>query len=134
MWDLRFDSVTFRGLRVARDGEPVEDGEFSIIRHRSQCAWFRSTPERYQYVDVVFSEFPGWADEQAAREAEIAALAARVAMIEQAQEATGIHKYTVEQAQAFVNNLLDEADTGAKMKEAVRTLFLRVVPYIIRTS
>jgi len=53
MWKLIFDNVTKRGTGCNR--EP-QDGEFAIDRHPSECAWFNAEPERYQYVDGVFSE------------------------------------------------------------------------------
>ena len=133
MWDLRFDSTTNRGIRVAAPGEALRDGEYSVKRHRTQCAWFLSSPESYQFVGGVFGPYPGVKAEQDERVAELAELAARVATIEQARELSGVHKYTIEQAENFINSTLDQADTAAKMKEAVRTLFLKVVPHIIRT-
>lgn len=66
MWDLRFDNTTKRGLRIAPPNlNDTLEGEFSVMRPKEQCAWFLSTPTRYQYVDGVFSEFPGWETEQA---------------------------------------------------------------------
>lgn len=55
MWKLIFDSITLRGIGCNR--EPME-GEFAIERQPSDCAWFNVYPERYQYVDGVFSEVP----------------------------------------------------------------------------
>lgn len=53
MWKLIFSILTNRGVDFNR--EPKE-GEFSIDRHPSECAWFNVCPERYQYADGVFSE------------------------------------------------------------------------------
>jgi hypothetical protein len=67
MWKLIFSNVTKRGTGCNR--EP-QDGEFAIDRHPSECAWFNAEPERYQYVDGVFSEVEGWQEEEAAKAAE----------------------------------------------------------------
>lgn len=61
-WKLVFSSTTNRGVGCNR--EP-QTGEFAIDRHPSECAWFMSEPERYQYVNGVFSEVPTWATEKA---------------------------------------------------------------------
>jgi hypothetical protein len=66
MWKCIFDSTTNRGVAFNR---AAGDGEFQVEMQPSECAWFASTPERYQYVDGVFSEYPGWEQEQAEKEA-----------------------------------------------------------------
>jgi len=53
MWKCVFDSTSKRG--VAFNREP-QDGEFMQEITPANAAWFASEPERYQYVDGVFSE------------------------------------------------------------------------------
>jgi hypothetical protein len=62
MWKLIFSDETKRG--IAWNREP-QSGEFSVDRNPSDCAWFYSTPQRYQYVDGVFSEVATWEAELA---------------------------------------------------------------------
>ena len=61
-WTCIFDAETNRGKR--RDINGPGPGEFAVTRHPSQCAWFDQCPERYQFVDGVISEWPGWEAEQ----------------------------------------------------------------------
>jgi hypothetical protein len=64
MWKLIFDNATKRGTGCNR--EP-QDGEFGVDRQPSECAWFNVTPERYQYVEGVFSEVETWQAEYDAK-------------------------------------------------------------------
>ena len=40
-------------------------------------------------------------------------------------------QYTVAQAENYINNTLNAATTAAEMKEAVRDILLKMVPYIL---
>jgi hypothetical protein len=61
-WKLIFDSNTFRGIDYER---PAADGEFLVELNSDLCGYFRNTPQRYQYVDGVFSEVRTWEAELA---------------------------------------------------------------------
>jgi hypothetical protein len=61
MWKCVFDSATNKGVAFGRQ---AGDGEFMVELPPAECAWFNSEPERYQYVDGVFSEVSAevWAE------------------------------------------------------------------------
>lgn len=59
---LIFDNETKRGTGWNRD---AHDGEFAVDLLPNVCAWFFSTPQRYQYVDGIFSEVATWEAELA---------------------------------------------------------------------
>lgn len=67
MWKLIFNSTTNRGVGCNR--EP-QTGEFAVDLHPSQCAWFMSEPERYQWTGSTIEEVPTWNDEVLARKLE----------------------------------------------------------------
>lgn len=62
MWKLIFNSTTNRGTGCNR--EP-QTGEFAVDLHPSQCAWFMSEPERYQWNGTGIAEVPTWEAEKA---------------------------------------------------------------------
>jgi len=65
MWKCVFDSATGKGVAFGRQ---AGEGEFMVELPPSECGWFNSTPERYRYVDGVFSEWFGWNQERLAKE------------------------------------------------------------------
>jgi hypothetical protein len=67
MWKCIFDSETGKGVAFGRE---AQEGEFKVELPPSECAWFNSTPERYQYADGIFSERPEWEQEQQFKELE----------------------------------------------------------------
>lgn len=65
MWKCIFSTVTNRGVAFNRT---AQDGEFMVEIPPSECGWFASTPERYQYVEGVFSEVETWEQEVTEKE------------------------------------------------------------------
>ena len=61
MWKLIFSSTTNRGTGCNRD--PLA-GEFAINLLPSECAWFMSEPNRYQWINNRLEEVPTWISEQ----------------------------------------------------------------------
>lgn len=63
MWKCIFDLETGKGVAFGRE---AQEGEFKVELPPSECGWFNSTPERYEYVNGIFSERSGWGQEQLA--------------------------------------------------------------------
>lgn len=55
----------------------------------------------------------------------------RSATLKTAKQAAGINKLTVAQAEAFIDNKLDNANTAAEKVEAIRTILKKMVPYLL---
>jgi len=55
MWKCVFDNETGKGVAFGRQ---AQEGEFMVELPPSECGWFNSDSERYQYIDGVFSERP----------------------------------------------------------------------------
>ena len=100
-----------------------------------ELEWYQSQPDRYTLVGDAYVQVAGWAEAKvladAQKAAEEAAFEARVLEIVEAREAAGLKQYTVTQAQAYINNKLNAATTVAQMKEAVRDILLKMVPYVL---
>lgn len=56
---------------------------------------------------------------------------ARRAGIEAERETAGLKKVTIQQAHTFIDNKLNAATTVTQVKEAVRDILKRMVPYIL---
>jgi hypothetical protein len=65
MWKCVFDSATNKGVAFGRQ---AGDGEFMVELPPADCGWFNSEPERYQYINGVFSERPAQELEELRRE------------------------------------------------------------------
>lgn len=65
MWKVTFSNKTKRGTGFNRN---AEEGEFMVELEPSICGWVYATPERYQFVDGEFSEYPGWESESKKKE------------------------------------------------------------------
>jgi len=132
MWKCLFYSVTNRGTGCNR--EPVE-GEYAVYLPPSLCGWFNVHPHRYMWNGSELVEWPGWeveeAEQEAAQNVAILALKARVDAIAAAMDQEGLKAYTVPQAQKWINDKLDAATTVAAVKQAVREILLKMVPYIL---
>ena len=133
MWTLVFDNNTKRGVALNR--EPKQS-EFAVSREPRDCGWFALNPSRYQYVNLEFSDYPGWeqeeADKEAAKAAALAELEARKAAIESAKDSANLKQYTVEQAEAWITQTLTDAPaTVVGVKQAVGQILIRMLPYII---
>ena len=61
-----------------------------------------------------------------------AAIQARWQEIKAAREASTLKQYTVAQAENYINNKLNAAATAAEMKEAVRGILLKMIPYVLQ--
>ena len=48
-----------------------------------------------------------------------------------ARDSSELKQYTVAQATTYVNNKLDAATTVAAMKEAVRDILIKMIPYVL---
>ena len=96
-----------------------------------ELAWYQGQPDRYQLVDGHYVQVAGWAAAKAIADAELAALEQRGLDINAAREDSGLRQYTVAQAQTYINNKLNAATTVATMKEAVRDILLKMVPYVL---
>ena len=62
----------------------------------------------------------------------IAALSARIAAIEAAQETEGLKHYTVEQARDWIRGKIDSATTVAAVKQEIKEILLKMVPYLLK--
>ena len=75
----------------------------------------------------------GWEitpEKQAEKDA-IEAVNARSAEINDARETAGIKDVTIEQAHDFIDSRLDAAITAAEVKDAIRTILKKMIPYIL---
>lgn len=65
-------------------------------------------------------------------------LAARIAELERineveaAQELHGLKNYTVAQAESWVTNKIDNVGTVSDVKEAIKEILLKMVPYLLK--
>lgn len=133
MWKLIFNIVTNKGTGCNR--EP-QGGEFSRELPPSECAWFNVTPHRYLWNGTGITERPEWAAEQAAAEAAqqqaIADLVARVALLEEAQEESGVHKYTPQQVRNYIDTQFAAATTVAQVKAVIVDVLKKIAVYSLR--
>lgn len=51
--------------------------------------------------------------------------------LQTAKETAGLKNITIKQAQNWINNHLDSATNAAETKEAIREIFLKMVPYLL---
>jgi hypothetical protein len=131
-WKCIFDATTLIGTGCNR--EPVS-GEIARNIDVTLCGFFNTTPDRYKLENGVLTERPEWPGEEAARQAQmasdLAALQTRLAGIEAAQQAEGLKSYTIEQARTWITNKIDGATTVAGVKQEVKEILLKMVPYLL---
>jgi len=134
-WKCIFNSSTNRGIDYNRD--PVE-GEYSVAIDPINCGWFAQHPSRYMWGGKSLQDWPGWEQEEQSKideiSAELAAISARVALVEAEQEAAGIHNYTPEQVKNYIDAEFAAADTAAKLKTTIQGILKKMAVYIVRAK
>jgi hypothetical protein len=134
MWRIIYNIAT--GIVIVVGSRQLQDGEGEIILPPSQCAWANAYPSRYRVENGALVERAEWvqeeADREAAQNAAIAALQARIAGIEAAQSSADLKQYTVQQGTDWITNKLTSApNTYAGVKQAVGEILIRMLPYIL---
>lgn len=114
--------------RLGCPGDPGEETGYAETLPAGRIA------NRYSVVDgklVVRPLVDVEAEEQAQTDA-IAALAARVAAIETAQNNAGLKEYTVQQGTDWITNKLTNAPaTIPGVKQAVGEILIKMLPYLL---
>ena len=133
MWKCIFDSAT--NIGVAFNREPFA-GEYKRFIPPEKCGAFNMAPHRYKFENNLLVEVDGWeqaeADDESARVAAAAALAARVVAIKSAKDSANLKQYTVKQAEAWIiQTLTDAPATVVGVKQAVGQILIRMLPYIV---
>ena len=66
------------------------------------------------------------------RAAEESALEDREAAIYAEQESSGLRSFTIAQANNFIDNQLDGATTNAQLREAMKTVLKKMIPFLLQ--
>jgi len=133
MWKCVFNAETNRGTAFNREPSPAE---YSKDIDPKLCGFFNEHPSRYMWSGKSLQDWPGWEQEEQSKideiNAELAAISARVVVIEAEQEAAGIHNYTPEQVKNYIDAEFAAADTAAKLKETIQGILKKMAVYIVK--